>query len=376
MTNDAETCSHCGASLVISPPDTTGSRQQTVLELSPYSPFRTADGVLNIFGTEVPVEQDSPVTPPPTSSGYLVVHHDSDDWGSSTERIVPLAGREVTIGRSPGCSISLEQDFLASRHHAIIRPVGADHMLIDLGSINGTLVNNEPITHEYRLCEGDVIRIGECEIIYSMGSPPAGAEYGVWANSAINQVQTAEGAGADTNPGFPQSLREIPTQPPSFAPEVVSRQHQDGSSDRSLPAESLPQPVATGQDQSTSETPAPDLDLIQRQVANMVEQLRRQAEAEAREVARLKAEIAALQTTLAAVLKAERQAEDEGPNLAVLIQMTERTVASPRHLDNVIEFAGHVTEIDAALRALKEMRSDSGFIAVVDSVRARLEALG
>ncbi len=47
----------------------------------------------------------------------------------------------------------------ASRRHAQIRREGEDFTLTDLGSTNGTLVNEEPVT-EWILEQGDRITIG------------------------------------------------------------------------------------------------------------------------------------------------------------------------------------------------------------------------
>jgi pSer/pThr/pTyr-binding forkhead associated (FHA) protein len=64
-----------------------------------------------------------------------------------------------------------------SRRHACIRTVRDDEavLLQDLGSTNGTLVRNSPITGEVRLRDGAVIQIGSVQLklrIWSEGKPP------------------------------------------------------------------------------------------------------------------------------------------------------------------------------------------------------------
>ena len=147
----------------------------------------------------------------PVSTGHLVVHFDADYWGGSTETVVPLDGHEVTIGRSPGCTIPLEHDFLVSRHHAIIRYRDTGYVIIDLGSSNGITVNNEQITTECPLHEGDRIRIGDSEIIYSMAPAP---EHTPSASPAIPEIGALDVADADT----PRSLEAAPamTQAPTM----------------------------------------------------------------------------------------------------------------------------------------------------------------
>jgi hypothetical protein len=62
------------------------------------------------------------------------------------------------IGRLAGSEIEL-QDTGASRRHAEIRRQGRDFVIVDLGSTNGTLVNDSPVA-EHTLEDGDRITIG------------------------------------------------------------------------------------------------------------------------------------------------------------------------------------------------------------------------
>jgi hypothetical protein len=62
------------------------------------------------------------------------------------------------IGRLAGSEIEL-QDTGASRRHAEVRRRGQDFVIVDLGSTNGTLVNDSPIA-EHTLEDGDRITIG------------------------------------------------------------------------------------------------------------------------------------------------------------------------------------------------------------------------
>jgi FHA domain-containing protein len=66
---------------------------------------------------------------------------------------------EMTLGRLPECDIVLS-DSGASRQHARIRRDDGAFVLTDLGSTNGTLVNDEAV-QERALEDGDRITIGE-----------------------------------------------------------------------------------------------------------------------------------------------------------------------------------------------------------------------
>ena len=71
---------------------------------------------------------------------------------------IPLEGL-CTIGRAPGCQVVVDSN-KASRRHAVIRPIGLDGLEItDLGSSNGTYVNQRRVPHQQALHDGDIIEL-------------------------------------------------------------------------------------------------------------------------------------------------------------------------------------------------------------------------
>jgi len=86
----------------------------------------------------------------------------------SSEGDFYLLGREpVTVGRGEGCHIQIVDDSV-SRQHLLIHPgsqAGA-YIVQDLESANGTLINERPITAEAPLVDGDVIGIGQTELMF------------------------------------------------------------------------------------------------------------------------------------------------------------------------------------------------------------------
>jgi serine phosphatase RsbU (regulator of sigma subunit)/pSer/pThr/pTyr-binding forkhead associated (FHA) protein len=85
---------------------------------------------------------------------------------SHADSIVELTRLRTTIGRSARNDLCVEDPF-ASRLHAEIRRQGDHFWLSDLGSANGTLLNNQRMTTSLQLHDRDRIRIGETEIEYS-----------------------------------------------------------------------------------------------------------------------------------------------------------------------------------------------------------------
>lgn len=80
-----------------------------------------------------------------------------------------LVGPEVIIGRSPDCQITIE-DPLISRRHARISVRDNRVYVSDLESRNGVKVNGRPIVEEVELKDGDRIRLGTQELLFSVVS--------------------------------------------------------------------------------------------------------------------------------------------------------------------------------------------------------------
>ena len=57
-------------------------------------------------------------------------------------------------------------DEQASRLHAEVRYENGQHHIVDLGSTNGTFVNDIQIKTTYALSHGDIITIGTTELRY------------------------------------------------------------------------------------------------------------------------------------------------------------------------------------------------------------------
>lgn len=84
-----------------------------------------------------------------------LVQYNGDQLGKrfSMEQSVNIAGR------SPETSIFIDESSVSRRHAKIF--IGSDHATIeDLGSSNGTFVNNAPIKAARILKDGDMIRLG------------------------------------------------------------------------------------------------------------------------------------------------------------------------------------------------------------------------
>ncbi len=98
------------------------------------------------------------------------------------------------IGRGEDCQLRPNSDSV-SRHHCVLL-VGADGAVVrDLGSRNGTFVNDERITSDRPLVAGDRLTIGQLkfEVVLKPSLVPA--------PKSVDVIKTAEKAAAAADPG-------------------------------------------------------------------------------------------------------------------------------------------------------------------------------
>src|SRR5215204_6042262 len=75
---------------------------------------------------------------------------------------------ETIIGRSSKADIQIDQESV-SRNHAKLIADGEKVLIKDLGSTNGTFVNDQVIEGEHPLRNGDPVKIGRSIFKYSAG---------------------------------------------------------------------------------------------------------------------------------------------------------------------------------------------------------------
>jgi two-component system cell cycle response regulator len=90
---------------------------------------------------------------PPTKEACLVVI-----YGSELGRKYNLEAPSLTLGRSNKCDIQIDQESVSRAHSKVVNG-GRSVRIRDLGSTNGTYVNDE-LVEERNLVDGDLIKIG------------------------------------------------------------------------------------------------------------------------------------------------------------------------------------------------------------------------
>ena len=142
-------------------------------------------------------------TPSPGGSFLLVVA------GDSAGKLFPLNKPELVIGRSPSADIRINEKAV-SHNHARLSMDNGVCTVRDLGSTNGTFVNNELIAGPVRLRGGDAVGVGSTTFTYLAGSE----------GSSDQTVQLRNQAQAAGTPNFIDNVRIQPSMPPAYAPHV------------------------------------------------------------------------------------------------------------------------------------------------------------
>ena len=186
------TCSHCGKEARLTGPfcqycgrelpaaeEAVSARPEAVYAASgaplswnssqPQMVEPSTNGSNGAYGAAKSPQARLVVHPSPTAEPGAVI----DDG----EREFLLDGRDIAIGRAPSCDIVLAGDQLASRRHALLRMRDDTYTVVDLGSSNGTYVNDEEIHAETTLNDGDRVTVGGHDLIFS--TAPAGADASV-----------------------------------------------------------------------------------------------------------------------------------------------------------------------------------------------------
>src|SRR6478609_1005971 len=74
--------------------------------------------------------------------------------------IIPLGSSAVLLGRAPSCTLVLDDDYSSSRH-ARTYPEGDQWLVEDMGSTNGTFLDDQKVTAPVPVRAGAQIRIGQ-----------------------------------------------------------------------------------------------------------------------------------------------------------------------------------------------------------------------
>lgn len=141
--SDAYFCSSCGAALEVQ-----GDRTVIISNFDPLQDAIGPDDNAKVDLNEIPLDAAS-----------LVVRS-----GPQAGDRFDLFERVTRLGRHPDSEISLD-DISVSRRHAEIERQETEYVLRDMGSMNGTYVNQRRVDSAV-LAQGDEILIGRFRLIF------------------------------------------------------------------------------------------------------------------------------------------------------------------------------------------------------------------
>lgn len=111
---------------------------------------------------EAPTLASQPRPHPVAPAARLIVRQ-----GQQLGRQIELSAHQpVVLGRDPFRVDALLDDPAVSGRHARIQPTPAGFLLEDLGSTNGSFVNDQPV-HQHLLTEGDEVRLGATTLLFT-----------------------------------------------------------------------------------------------------------------------------------------------------------------------------------------------------------------
>jgi len=154
---DSKFCARCGAPLTVPSAGGIPAAEQT-----------TTISMTGLESTEEHGDDlaDVGVESLPAGSGLLVVKR-----GPNAGSRFLLDKDVTTVGRHPESDIFLD-DVTVSRRHAEFHREGGEFLVVDVGSLNGTYVNREPVDNAV-LANGDEVQIGKFRLVFLTG-PRAG----------------------------------------------------------------------------------------------------------------------------------------------------------------------------------------------------------
>jgi pSer/pThr/pTyr-binding forkhead associated (FHA) protein len=105
--------------------------------------------------------------------------------GKHPGQVIAVHGPEFLVGRAPECKLRPNSD-MVSRRHCVITITEGRATIRDLGSRNGTIVNEKKIVGEHEFRTGDKLKIGPLEFEVLLSTSISGKK-----KPKVNSVQEA-----------------------------------------------------------------------------------------------------------------------------------------------------------------------------------------
>lgn len=251
-----------------------------------------------------------------------------------------LEGQTITIGRTQDSDIIFDKDTMVSRRHAILRPEANQYVVTDLGSANGTFVNDVEISAPTPIKHGDRILIGQHELLFLLDQP-----------RPIAAPAPLPGAAAPATGPRSGPAQEPPAEQarPTAAPVGATAKYASVARLSSELAASASRMAAPQQDSG-------EFDAIRTQLVEASEALTRQAGIQAALAERRRAALVEARERVADLI-ADLRGENTGGDSPTrqppqdLAALADRVAADPNNLEHLRALARQAGAIANALRA-------------------------
>ncbi|MFE5797518.1 FHA domain-containing protein [Streptomyces sp. NPDC056503] len=159
-TPDSRFCSHCGTPLRSGVAPERPSETTSTISISGLEAY-DAETTGQIAMPALSPEALAAVEALPPGSALLVVRR-----GPNSGSRFLLDGELTTAGRHPQSDIFLDDFTVSRRHVEFRRRQDGSFTVADVGSLNGTYLNREPIDSDVVLSNGDEVQIGKYRLVF------------------------------------------------------------------------------------------------------------------------------------------------------------------------------------------------------------------
>jgi pSer/pThr/pTyr-binding forkhead associated (FHA) protein len=146
--------------------------------------------------------------------------------GANQGKVITVPGTQFIIGRDEGCHLRPASPAISKRHCAVFIRNG-QVFVRDLGSTNGTLVNDEAVTGDRPVNDGDRLKVGPLDFILQIsgGGPTSDS------TPLPDSLKSLPKVSAPTPAGTPGSaMRPVPKKPaPTPRPMAPVEEEHDAA---------------------------------------------------------------------------------------------------------------------------------------------------
>jgi pSer/pThr/pTyr-binding forkhead associated (FHA) protein len=135
--------------------------------------------------------------------------------GKMQGKTISIAVPEFIIGRDPECHLRPASPLISKKHCAFLVQ-GEKATIRDFGSTNGTMLNNEPVTGDRPIVNGDIVKVGPIEFRVDLEAAAAPVRRTPSPRSMPNEADDAAAAmllsvGDDEIPSSTVDGQGVPT---------------------------------------------------------------------------------------------------------------------------------------------------------------------